>query len=118
VKVTESFNSRNLPEFLACFPLFLIRHKLFEIMSSFTSIDKPLVTRPLGKNGPQVPRLGLGLMSLSGAFGLSATEKERLAFLDEAYKMGERFWDTCESARFSLIGLLYEELTLASRRVW
>jgi aryl-alcohol dehydrogenase-like predicted oxidoreductase len=50
--------------------------------------------RKLGKNGPEVPRLGLGLMGLSGVYGLPAPDKERLAFLDEAYKMGERFWDT------------------------
>jgi len=53
-----------------------------------------LPTRPLGKNGPQVPRLGLGLMGLSGVYGTPAADAERLAFLDEAYKQGEVFWDT------------------------
>jgi hypothetical protein len=56
-----------------------------------------IVTRALGKNGPQVPRLGLGLMGLSGHYGLPAPDEERLAFLDKAYEMGERFWDTGES---------------------
>lgn len=50
--------------------------------------------RQLGKIGPVVPRLGLGLMGLSGVYGLPAPDHERLAFLDEAYKMGETFWDT------------------------
>ncbi|KAH8651431.1 NADP-dependent oxidoreductase domain-containing protein [Xylariales sp. PMI_506] len=55
-----------------------------------------LVTRPLGKNGPQVPRLGLGLMGTSGHYGLPMQNDERLALLDEAYKVGERFWDTAD----------------------
>lgn len=54
-----------------------------------------IVTRALGKNGPQVSRLGLGLMGLSGHYGLPAPDEERFAFLDKAYDMGERFWDTC-----------------------
>ncbi|EGR49903.1 aldo-keto reductase [Trichoderma reesei QM6a] len=55
-----------------------------------------IVTRALGKNGPQVPRLGLGLMGLSGHYGLPAPDEERLAFLDKAYEMGETFWDTAD----------------------
>ncbi|CAI4216916.1 unnamed protein product [Parascedosporium putredinis] len=53
-----------------------------------------LTTRPLGKNGPQVPRLGLGLMSLSVAYGKARSDEERLAFLTKAWEMGETFWDT------------------------
>ncbi|UKZ84339.1 uncharacterized protein TrAFT101_000251 [Trichoderma asperellum] len=55
-----------------------------------------IVTRALGKNGPQVSRLGLGLMGLSGHYGLPAPDEERFAFLDKAYDMGERFWDTSD----------------------
>jgi aryl-alcohol dehydrogenase-like predicted oxidoreductase len=58
------------------------------------SIFKQLPARPLGKNGPQLPRLGLGLMNASGTYGLAGSDADRLAFLDEAYKMGEVFWDT------------------------
>ncbi|KAJ5620702.1 aldo-keto reductase [Penicillium lagena] len=54
----------------------------------------PLPTRSLGRNGPLVPRLGLGLMGISGTYGLPSADTERLAFLDEAYEKGERFWDT------------------------
>lgn len=50
--------------------------------------------RPLGKNGPEVPRLGLGLMGASLRYGPPAADDVRLKFLDEAYEMGEIFWDT------------------------
>lgn len=50
--------------------------------------------RPLGKNGPLVPRLGLGMMGLSGTYGMPAPDEERLAFLDGAFQAGEVFWDT------------------------
>ncbi|KAJ5771263.1 aldo-keto reductase [Penicillium nucicola] len=56
--------------------------------------SKLLPTRPLSKNGPLVPRLGLGLMGASGSYGMPAGDEERLAFLDKAYEKGERFWDT------------------------
>ncbi|KAJ5658507.1 Aldo/keto reductase [Penicillium longicatenatum] len=55
---------------------------------------KTLPTRRLG-NGPLVPRLGLGLMGFRGTYGQSfLSHEEMLEFLDEAYKRGERFWDT------------------------
>ncbi|RAL02544.1 Aldo/keto reductase [Aspergillus ibericus CBS 121593] len=55
-----------------------------------------LPTRPLGKNGPLLPRIGLGLMGASGTYGQGLPEAEHLAFLDEAYKRGETFWDTAD----------------------
>jgi aryl-alcohol dehydrogenase-like predicted oxidoreductase len=51
-------------------------------------------TRSLGKNGPLVLRMGLGLMPLSGTYSLPGTDDERMAFLDAAYEKGGRFWDT------------------------
>ena len=57
------------------------------------SFAKPS-TRPLGKGGPQVPRIGLGMVGLSGVYSLPGSDAERLAFLDEVYKKGELFWDT------------------------
>ena len=56
-----------------------------------------LPTRPLGRNGPQVPRLGLGLMGISVFYGAAKPEAERIGLLDNAYKLGETFWDTGKS---------------------
>lgn len=50
----------------------------------------------LGKNGPQVNRLGFGLMGLSAFYGTTKPDSERLALLDEAYAIGERFWDSAD----------------------
>lgn len=44
-------------------------------------------TAPLGKNGPQVTRVGFGLMGLSAFYGATKPDHERLAVLDEAYSM-------------------------------
>jgi aryl-alcohol dehydrogenase-like predicted oxidoreductase len=62
------------------------------------STTASLPTRPLGRNGPQVTRLGLGLMGASGIYGVPDSDAPRLALLDKAYEMGERFWDTGESS--------------------
>jgi len=58
---------------------------------------KTLPTRPLGRNGPLVPRLGFGLMGASGIYGNSESQTQRLELLDAAYERGERFWDTGKS---------------------
>jgi aryl-alcohol dehydrogenase-like predicted oxidoreductase len=55
---------------------------------------KKIPCRQLGKNGPLVPRLGAGLMGVSGTYGMPSADDVRLAFLDDAYNMGETFWDT------------------------
>lgn len=51
-------------------------------------------TRALGKNGPQVTRVGLGFVGHGAVYGDPGSDEERLAFLDAAYERGERFWDT------------------------
>ncbi|KAF2103635.1 Aldo/keto reductase [Rhizodiscina lignyota] len=56
-----------------------------------------LPTRKLGADGPEVPRLGVGLMSASlPVYGGPLPDAERLAFLDEAHKKGAIFWDTAD----------------------
>ncbi|KAH6639134.1 NADP-dependent oxidoreductase domain-containing protein [Boeremia exigua] len=53
-------------------------------------------TAPLGRNGPQVTRLGFGLMGLSIAYGTLKPDSERLALLDQAYALGELSWDSSD----------------------
>ncbi len=55
-----------------------------------------LPTAQLGRNGPQVNRLGLGLMGLSMFYGASKPDEERLEVLTQAHKLGERFWDSSD----------------------
>ncbi|KAF1988048.1 putative aldo-keto reductase [Aulographum hederae CBS 113979] len=70
--------------------------KVKNAVSSLTGAGSKIPTVPLGKNGPQVNRLGLGLMGLSVFYGPKKPDAERLAFLDAAYERGERFWDTAD----------------------
>jgi aryl-alcohol dehydrogenase-like predicted oxidoreductase len=55
-----------------------------------------LPTAALGRNGPQVNRLGFGCMGLSVFYGAPKSDPERLAMLDRAYELGERFWDSSD----------------------
>lgn len=65
-----------------------------------------LPTRPLGRNGPQVARLGFGTMGLSAFYGPPKPDSERLAILDKAYELGETFWDSGKCSNLSLSLLL------------
>ena len=55
-----------------------------------------LPTRQLGKNGPQVTAMGIGLMSLGHAYGHAGTDEERIAYLDALYTAGETNWDDAD----------------------
>jgi aryl-alcohol dehydrogenase-like predicted oxidoreductase len=59
-------------------------------------------TRPLGKDGPQVTRVGLGFVGHGAVYGEPGSDEERLAFLDAAFDKGERFWDTGMSSLLAL----------------
>lgn len=73
-----------------------------------------LPTRALGRNGPQIPALGLGLMGLSSKsfgihqsmrniliiviafYGKPGSDEERFEFLDRAYELGCTHWDSAQ----------------------
>jgi aryl-alcohol dehydrogenase-like predicted oxidoreductase len=57
---------------------------------------KAVLLHPLGKNGPNVPALGFGLMGMSHAYGAIPSDEERFALLDRAVELGETFWDSSE----------------------
>ncbi|PWY82560.1 putative aldo-keto reductase [Aspergillus eucalypticola CBS 122712] len=55
-----------------------------------------LPTSPLGRDGPEVTRIGFGLMGLSSYYGVPLAHERGLDLLDQAYALGERFWDTAD----------------------
>ncbi|KAL1966404.1 hypothetical protein VTN77DRAFT_4546 [Rasamsonia byssochlamydoides] len=55
-----------------------------------------LPTRALGRGGPQVPAIGVGLMNIADAYADGGSEEQRLEFLDRVYELGETFWDTAD----------------------
>ncbi|KAF2470427.1 putative aldo/keto reductase [Lindgomyces ingoldianus] len=58
---------------------------------------KSVPLRKLGKNGPNIPALGLGLMGMSaGIYGTPPNDEERFKLLDRAAELGETFWDTAD----------------------
>lgn len=52
--------------------------------------------RSLGKNGPQVPAVGLGLMSIGDVYGSAGTLEDKIAILEHAHATGNWFWDTAD----------------------
>ncbi|KAI1388964.1 Aldo/keto reductase-like protein [Hypoxylon trugodes] len=72
---------------------------------------KTIPTRQIGKNGPQVPRLGFGLMGMSVGYGTVGSDDERHAVLDRAWELGEVFWDTayCYGDNEELVGKWFKK---------
>lgn len=72
--------------------------------------SKPIPLHRLGKNGPNIPAIGFGLMNMSyQAYGESlAGDEEKFALLDRAFELGETFWDTSELVLFPTI--IYQRL--------
>lgn len=53
-------------------------------------------TRPLGRNGPHVPAIGFGAMSIGGIYGQTDDADHKYKVLDRAHEIGQRFWDTAD----------------------
>lgn len=51
-------------------------------------------TCALGRNGPQVPALGFGLMGLSSFYGVPTPDEERFKLLDRVHELGCTHWDS------------------------
>jgi aryl-alcohol dehydrogenase-like predicted oxidoreductase len=55
-----------------------------------------VIQHKLGKDGPLVPAMGLGLLPLSIAYGSIPDDEERFKLLDRAVQIGSTFWDSAE----------------------
>ncbi|GAB7342181.1 hypothetical protein MBLNU457_g0435t1 [Dothideomycetes sp. NU457] len=55
-----------------------------------------LPTARLGKDGPEVNRIGYGAMGLSAFYGEKKPDEQRMAMLDKLYQDGELFWDSAD----------------------
>ncbi|RYC63356.1 hypothetical protein CHU98_g2844 [Xylaria longipes] len=69
--------------------------KLSEQPASVTMSPQKLPLHQLGRDGPQVPQLGFGLMELSISYeNTTLSDAERFKVLDRAWEIGATFWDT------------------------
>lgn len=57
---------------------------------------KQIPVRKLGKDGPEVPAMGFGLLGMSVAYGTVPSDEERFKILDRAVELGCTFWDSAE----------------------
>ncbi|GFP57531.1 aldo-keto reductase str7 [Trichoderma asperellum] len=56
------------------------------------------LTRTLGKNGPEIPAIGFGLMGIGiDCYGATGDDEERFAVLDHAWEQGCTHWDTSDA---------------------
>ena len=74
-----------------------ISTNIFTSLLLTTHQNIPAQFRTLGKNGPKVSAVGLGLMGLGfQIYGDIPADDERFALLDRAHELGATFWDTAE----------------------
>ncbi|KAK7393965.1 hypothetical protein QQX98_013252 [Neonectria punicea] len=55
-----------------------------------------LPLRQFGKNGPDIPAIGFGLMGMIIGYGTTDSDEERLKLLDRAWELGCTNWDTAD----------------------
>jgi hypothetical protein len=74
--------------------LSLLKSNTSKPHNAMANTNVPL--RKLGKNGPLVPALGLGLMGMSMLYGTAPSDEERFKVLDRAVELGATSWDSSE----------------------
>ncbi|CAF1021584.1 unnamed protein product [Adineta steineri] len=55
-----------------------------------------ILSRQLGKNGPQVSSIGFGAMGLSAFYGAIASDEERFKVLDRVIELGSTYIDSAD----------------------
>jgi aryl-alcohol dehydrogenase-like predicted oxidoreductase len=60
------------------------------------SSTQEIPQRQLGRDGPFIPAIGLGLMGMSMFYGTPPSDEERFKVLDRALELGATHWDSAE----------------------
>lgn len=66
-----------------------------------------IALRKPGKDGPSIPAMGFGLMTIAGAHGDRPSTEEQFNILDRALELGNTFWDTSEYETYNALNKIH-----------